>query len=198
MNTLDLNKLAFLDTDPTFDKIDWKGAVLFLIMSECLFLIKRSELMPSHAGQLAFFGGNRKPDEFSPIEVAKREFFEESALSLNKLKLKGTLPPVWTARGQSVIPVVAEWLGSLDEYFENVKSNGEWDQTFALPWKILFEESRWDFSERIVVQSNSVLFFPFQSAECRTLHQKEENNLLWGATARMIWEFLRLYFNTKS
>lgn len=107
MNNLDFNKLSFLNADPTFDKIEWKGAVLFLITEEYVFLIKRSELMPSHAGGWRFFGGNRKIDENSPIEVALREFAEESDLSLNHLKVLGTLATVWTARGQSVVPVVA-------------------------------------------------------------------------------------------
>jgi 8-oxo-dGTP pyrophosphatase MutT (NUDIX family) len=198
MNNLDFNKLTFLNADPTFDKIEWKGAVLFLITEEYVFLIKRSELMPSHAGQLAFFGGNRKLDEHSPIEVALREFSEESSLALNHLKVLGTLPTVWTARGQSVVPVVAEWRQSVDEFFHYVKTNGEWDQCFAMPWKILFDETRWDYSQRIVTQTNPILFFPFHSEECRTLSDVSESHLLWGATARMIWDFLRLYFNTKS
>lgn len=198
MNTLDLNKLSFLGNDPTFDKIDWKGAVLFLITKDCLFLIKRSELMPSHAGQLAFFGGNKKADEHSPVEVAMREFSEESSLPLHLLKIRGTLPVVWTARGQSVVPVVAEWKSDLDSFFHHVKTNGEWDQSLALPWQILFDESRWDYSERIVLQTQPILFFPFHVDECRTLHQSSDHHLLWGATARMIWDFLRLYFNTHS
>ena len=198
MINLDFNKLTFLHADPTFDKIEWKGAVLFLLTEEYVFLIKRSELMPSHAGHLAFFGGNRKTDEYSPIEVAMREFSEESGLPLNHLKVLGTLPTVWTARGQSVVPVVAQWKVSVDEFFNFMKSNGEWDQCFAMPWASLFNEDRWDYSQRIVSQMNPILFFPFTASECRTLRPSSESHLLWGATARMIWDFLRLYFNTKS
>ncbi len=198
MDKIDLYKINFLDHDHNFDKINWRGAVLFLLTEEYVFLIKRSELMPSHAGQLAFFGGNRKPDEDSPIEVAMREFSEESSLNLKDLKILGTLPVVWTARGQSVVPVVAHYKESVDHFFKNVVTNGEWEQCFAMPWGALLDEKRWDYSSRIVSQINPVLFFPFESKECKTLQGSSDSHLLWGATARMIWDFLRLYFNSKS
>jgi 8-oxo-dGTP pyrophosphatase MutT (NUDIX family) len=198
MNNLIFKNISFLSKDPTFDKIDWKGAVLFLITDEYVFLIKRSEFMPSHAGQLAFFGGNKRADETSPVAVALREFSEESSLSLHHVDVLGTLQAVWTARGQSVIPVLAHWKSSVEDFFKEVKSNGEWDQCFAMPWSIISNESRWDYSQRIVDQVNPVLFFPFQSSECYRLHPREESHLLWGATGRMIWDFLRLYFNTRS
>lgn len=198
MNNLSFKNLSFLDVDPTLDKIEWKGAVLFLANEEHVFIIKRSELMPSHAGQVAFFGGNRRVDEKLPVEVAMREFVEESGLSLNDIKLHGILPTVWTARGQIVIPVLAEWTKDTNSFFRDVKSNGEWDQCFAIPWKILLDECRWDYAERVVHQKTPILFFPFSSSECICSHPSEDGHLLWGATAKMIWDFLRLYFNTKS
>ena len=198
MNHLSFKNLSFLDADPTPDKVEWKGAVLFLACETHVFIIKRSELMPSHAGQIAFFGGNRRSDEKTPTETACREFVEESGLSLNDIKVHGVLTTVWTARGQIVVPVLAEWKKDADSFFKEVKSNGEWDQCFAVPWSILTDENRWDYAQRIVTQNTPVLFFPFKSVEVSGSHPSLHSHLLWGATARMIWDFLRLYFNTKS
>lgn len=151
--------------------------------------------MPSHGGQIAFVGGHRTATESDPWEVARREFEEETGLSADGLEYLGFLPTVMTARLQPIVPVVARLLISNDEFFKNVKSNGEWDVVIAYPWQELFIENNWNFAWRYGHEKSAVMFHSIKSEKYLTVKQNVTPHILWGATAQMIWGFLRLYFN---
>ncbi len=151
--------------------------------------------MPSHGGQIAFVGGHRTATESDPWEVARREFEEETGLSADGLEFLGLLPTVMTARLQPIVPVVARLLISSDEFFKNVKSNGEWDVVIAYPWQELFIENNWNFAWRYGHEKSAVMFHSIKSGKYLTVKQNVTPHILWGATAQMIWGFLRLYFN---
>ncbi len=168
---------------------------MFLFNEEHVFLIKRSEGMPSHAGQIAFVGGHKKTGECHPSEVAYREFEEETSLSRNTLEYLGYLPVVMTARLQPIIPVMARLLLSTEKFLAEVKSNGEWDEVLAYPWRELMLEESWEYAWRYGYGRSAVMFHPIRQGRYLPLEQNVKSHLLWGATAQMIWNFLRLYFN---
>jgi 8-oxo-dGTP pyrophosphatase MutT (NUDIX family) len=192
---MDFHRIKILLSQHTPNLSEWKGAVLFLCNEEYVFLIKRSENMPSHGGQIAFVGGHRTATESDPWEVARREFEEETGLSADGLEYLGFLPTVMTARLQPIVPVVARLLISNDEFFKNVKSNGEWDVVIAYPWQELFIENNWNFAWRYGHEKSAVMFHSIKSGNYLTVKQNVTPHILWGATAQMIWGFLRLYFN---
>jgi 8-oxo-dGTP pyrophosphatase MutT (NUDIX family) len=192
---MDFHRIKNLLSQHTPNLSEWKGAVLFLCNEEHVFLIKRSENMPSHGGQIAFVGGHRTSGESDPWEVARREFEEETGLSSEGLEYLGLLPPVMTARLQPIVPVVARLLISKDDFFKNIKSNGEWDVVIAYPWSELFIENNWNFAWRYGHEKSAVMFHSIKSGNYLTVKQNVTPHILWGATAQMIWGFLRLYFN---
>ncbi len=192
---MDLHRIKkVLSQEHTLTESEWKGAVLFLCNKDSLFLIKRSEKMPTHGGQIAFVGGHKKPEETDPWIVAQREFEEETQHSKNILTFLGYLPLVLTARLQPIIPVVAEMEMSTEEFLRDVKSNGEWDHILAYSWKEIIKEENWEFAWRNGYSKSAVMFHPIRPGTYISAESTEASYLLWGATASMIWTFLNLYF----
>lgn len=183
-----------VQTEHTLGPREWKGAVLFLCNEEHVFFIKRSEKMPTHGGQMAFLGGHRKEDELDPCVVAIREFEEESGLDREALETLGYLPVVMTARLQPIVPVVGRLLITTSEFFKAVRSNGEWDDIIAYPWSELEKEENWEFAWRNGYAKFPVLFHPIRRNTFIPLNGDHHTHLLWGATATMVWDFLRLYY----
>lgn len=174
----------------------WKGAVLFLITEEMVILIKRSEKMPTHGGQIAFVGGHRTSHENDPWITALREYGEETGLESTHLEFLGYLPVIMTARLQPIIPVMAKLNQPLEDFFSQVKSNGEWDQILAYPWKEILQGESWNFAWRHGYTKTPILFHTIKANSY--FPKSEKSHLLWGATAGMIWDFLRLYFKHKN
>ncbi len=183
-----------LQNEHTLGENEWKGAVLFLCNDEHVFLIKRSEKMPTHGGQMAFVGGHRQPGEENPWIVSQREFEEETSVSPKHLEFLGYLPVVMTTRLNSIVPVMAKLLISTDDFLKIAKSNGEWDQILAYPWTALMAEQNWDFAWRSGYSQGPLLFHPIRPHSYLHSESSEKSHLLWGATASMVWDFLRLYF----
>lgn len=181
---------------PSFESSwPWAGAAVLLTTETHLILIKRSLQMPSHAGQIAFFAGHKRTDELHPFDVARREFTEESGLHAKNIDCRGVLSPVFTARAQPIIPVVATLSMSLDCFLASAISNGEWDDLLAVPWTELTHLDNWGWGEFCGKTSQKILFAPIRARHY--IHHKNQNDrthILWGATARMIWNYLALYY----
>lgn len=174
----------------------WKGAVLFLIFDEHVIFIKRSEFMPTHSGQMAFIGGHKLPYEPDPWVTVLREYNEETGLPSTELEFLGYLPVIMTARLQPIIPVMARMKISVGEFLQSAKSNGEWDEILAYPWSELMKEENWNFAWRHGFTKGPILFHTIKSHHF--LPDRPHSHLLWGATAGMVWDFLRLYFKGQS
>jgi 8-oxo-dGTP pyrophosphatase MutT (NUDIX family) len=192
---MDFHRIKKLLTKHTLTDSEWKGAVLFLCNEEHVFLIKRSEAMPTHGGQIAFVGGHKHPGEKDAWEVAQREFEEETNHDRDCLEYLGCLPVVLTAHLQPIIPVVAKLIMPTSKFLSEVKSNGEWDDILAYPWIELMKEENWEYAWRHGHGTSAVMFHPIKSGTYLPVEQNLKPHLLWGATAYMIWNFLKLYFN---
>lgn len=182
----------------TLQKHEWKGAVVFLCNDEHVFFIRRSEKMPTHGGQMAFVGGHRRPDEDNPWDTAQREFEEETSFNRDTLEFVGYLPAVMTSRMQPIVPVMAKVKISTQEFIKNVKSNGEWVDCVAYPWSELLIEENWQFGIRHGYAKFHVLFHPMRRGTFIPKTNDFHTHLLWGATASMVWDFLRLYYKEDS
>lgn len=185
-----------LNQEHTLSPDVWKGAVLFLITHEHVIFIKRSERMPTHGGQMAFVGGHKMSHETDPWITILREYGEETSMPSTDLEFLGYLPVVMTARGQPIIPVMAKLNLPVDDFLKEVKSNGEWDAIMAYPWSELFQEESWNYAWRHGYTKGPILFHTIKAQSY--LPKSSESHLLWGATAGMVWDFLRLYFKHKN
>jgi 8-oxo-dGTP pyrophosphatase MutT (NUDIX family) len=172
---------------------EWKGAVLFLCDENHVYLIKRSETMPTHSGQVGFFGGHRQEKELDPWEVVQREFEEETGLDKSIINFLGYLPVVMTARGQPIVPVMAHLKMSPIEFLGKAISNGEWVDLICYKWERLAAEENWEFGWRNSYARTPVMFHAISQNSYLSPTNQKSSHLLWGATASMIWGVLNLY-----
>lgn len=174
--------------------IEWTGAVVFLFVKDYVLFIKRSETMPSHRGQIAFVGGHRQGEE-TPEETARREFEEETGLPGELIIVRGYLDIVKTSTRSKICPVVCEIDYRPEEFIKHIKSNGEWSDALLFPFKELKRSERWSFAKSILgAGERTISFFPLMKGSYLShLDASQKDHILWGATAKMIWNFFKYY-----
>ncbi len=175
----------------------WHGSVAMVFLEDSLIFIKRSQTMPSHRGQIAFIGGHKLAHEIHPVEVALREFEEETSLDSRRLENFGILPAVLTANKTAIIPVVLKWKGSVDDFTNRVKSNGEWDLLFQVKMNLLLNKKNWSYAKRFGSETNGKLMYRTllseEYKEIKNLSSKSPEMLnFWGASARMLWNLITI------
>lgn len=141
-----------------------------------LLFTRRTDLVESHKGQVSFPGGACDEGETTPEETALREADEEIGIRPTDIKVLGRLANLITISYFRVTPVVGvvKW--------PTVFRVGEHEvaRVFTIPLEWLANESnRWQFE--IPGRNRSVIaYHPY------------DGELLWGATARMTVDFLKV------
>lgn len=75
-----------------------------------VLLLRRSDDMNSHAGQVAFPGGGADEGDGGPVGTALREAEEETGLDPSGVRPVALLPELWVpVSGFAVTPVLAHW-----------------------------------------------------------------------------------------
>ena len=147
-----------------------------------IVLTRRAAHLKNHRHEVAFPGGRCEVDE-TPTQTAVREAYEEVGLAPDALTVVGFLTPIVTmASNSSIYPVVAVHAGTP----KFVIDPNEVDRVFTVPLADLLhveafaEERWWRASRRPTADDGSfpVSFF------------KVPGDLVWGATARILTEFL--------
>jgi 8-oxo-dGTP pyrophosphatase MutT (NUDIX family) len=187
---------GIIENDWNYDH--WHAACVALLWRDGLVFMRRSSLVHKHKKQLALFGGHREPKENDPWDTARREWHEETGIDLmSKMDLLGYLPPVFVGPKMGVICCVAT-LDSSHSLEGEFISNGEWDYVLSYPYTKLLGESSWGFFDFHYAKNYSVLYHLFKASDIYLLDRAEhfdgeiENQLLWGATAKMVWYLLGL------
>lgn len=196
-------ELTNLNLPKTFSDLDqrlvsqeltqWSGAVNLLFVEDCILLIKRSDEMPSHKGQIGFFGGHKNSCETEPLVTAEREWSEESGLASYDIEYIGLHQPVRTSRNRMIIPAVGCYKKSLDQLFESIVSNGEWSNLVAVKINKIKEEHLWTSAQVLSGKDQfSFHFFPLIEDHTRYFHNDfAVPYTLWGASAKMILNFFK-------
>jgi 8-oxo-dGTP pyrophosphatase MutT (NUDIX family) len=150
-----------------------------------IVLTRRSVDLRTHQGQVSFPGGRIEPGE-NPTAAALREAFEEVGLDPALVTTVGWLHPLLTMVSSSfILPV----LGTLDARPHLQPNPSEVERIFdvsladlAVP--AIFHEERWRIPGRVIEGSddNSFPVWFFEVA----------GEMIWGATARMLYELLGL------
>jgi 8-oxo-dGTP pyrophosphatase MutT (NUDIX family) len=162
----------FSDFTCEFDQ--WHSAVNVILISLSkddyrLAFIKRSHLMNSHAGEIAFLGGQREEDEDDPLTTAYREFEEETSISSDKLEFFSYLEPVKTTARNIVVPIISKYVGSIHELLTFIVSNGEWDDFYLVPVSKLFADKK-DFWKQGLLKcgdkNRPIHFYPLYKDYC--------------------------------
>lgn len=140
-------------------------------------LTRRSELLNSHRGQVAFPGGRLEPGETS-LQAALRETREEIGIDAAGAPLLGELAAHRTISSAShIVPHVVD-LGAPPSEFH---LSDEVERAFTVPLVDLvrpdtFAQEHWVFADREVMVPMFYL----------------DDETVWGATARMLQELLML------
>lgn len=137
-----------------------------------ILLTKRSENMPTHAGQISFPGGRVNSGDASLIETALRELQEETGIGREFVDVGGFLDPYETVNsGFMILPVV----GFVREGFTLSINPREVAQVFEVPLAYLCDPGK---RSRMSVERQGVM------REFHTIPFGEHT--IWGATAEMI------------
>lgn len=141
-----------------------------------LLFTRRTDRVESHKGQVSFPGGACDEGESAPEQTALRESEEEIGLDPRKVRVLGRLANMITITGFRVTPVVGviQW--------PTVFKVGEHEvaRIFTIPLNWLADKrNRWEFN------------MPGRNRSLIAYHPYD-GELLWGATARMTVDFLKV------
>jgi 8-oxo-dGTP pyrophosphatase MutT (NUDIX family) len=137
-----------------------------------ILLTKRSDNMPTHAGQISFPGGRVHPGDSSLVDTALRELEEETGIRREFVAVAGFLDPYETVNsGFMILPVV----GFVREGFTLHANANEVAEIFEVPLAYLCDPKN---SSRMSVERQGVM---------REFHTIPfAGHTIWGATAEII------------
>jgi 8-oxo-dGTP pyrophosphatase MutT (NUDIX family) len=156
------------------------AAVVALILpglEDRLLLIERSAALRSHAGQLAFPGGKREPDDESLLHTALREAEEEVGLAPGDATVLGRLHPVPTPTKFVIQPFVARARPG----WEPIPGSPEVARVVMPTIAQLVDPAVHRVTGRGMWMGYAYVMHEF------AIHDPP----LWGATARMTWDLLQ-------
>lgn len=171
----------------------WSGAVNMVFVEDSILLIKRSDEMPSHRGQVGFLGGHKTGIEMEPEATAFRELHEESGIEPEDFEFLGLTDPVSTSNKRLIIPVVSRYRFDKERLISQMVSNGEWSHFILVENSYLENTDNWQIAAMYSITKYNVFFVPLirsQSLYHPDIREQQEY-LLWGATAKMIWNFFK-------
>ena len=152
-------------------------AALFIGEYEILF-IKRSENMPTHKGHIAFPGGKKEESDRSVVSTAVREVTEELLISDSLINPFGYIDSVDTVEYKfEVFPILCH-LESKPKKF----NKDEVQKVLYVSIDSLRKKENWYYRG---LYSNDWIY-------------EFENEILWGATAKMIRSILVLNLDSNS
>jgi 8-oxo-dGTP pyrophosphatase MutT (NUDIX family) len=143
-----------------------------------LVFTRRTDTVEHHKGQVSFPGGGCDADESTPEATALREAGEEIGLEPFDVRLLGRLNDVITITRYRVTPVV----GVMPWPYRVRPEPGEVARVFTIPLLWLADRRNW--VEQPVTPSGAPRPFPV------VLYHEYDGEVLWGASARMMLNFL--------
>ena len=140
-----------------------------------ILFTRRTETVEHHRGQISFPGGGQEPEDRNLADTALRESEEEIGLAPEDAILLGALSPIVTVTNFYVEPFVA-----------------------AIPQPYVFRPQEAEIAELIEVPVAALLdpsiletkMFPGREQPVLFYHHGDQ--VIWGATARMLAELLEV------
>jgi 8-oxo-dGTP pyrophosphatase MutT (NUDIX family) len=148
-----------------------------------MIFTKRSDNVRYHKGEISFPGGVVDEEDSELERTALREAFEEIGLKESDVQIIGVLDDIITITQFVVTPFV----GVFPYPYPFKLSPVEIAELIEVPLSALLDEDC--FSEREIIRGTG--------KEVVNAYQYE-NHVIWGATARILKQFLDLIFPSKS
>ena len=171
---------GYADIDLTSDTRLRCAAVLLPLLQQDdewhLLFTRRTDKVDSHKGQVSFPGGGCDEGETTPEETALREANEEIGIDPKSVRVLGRVTNMITISSFRVTPVVGviPWPTVLRVGEDEV------ERVFTIPLNWLANRAnRWEFT------------MPGRNRSLIVYHPYD-GELLWGATARMTVDFLKV------
>ena len=143
-----------------------------------LLLTRRTDVLPTHAGQVAFPGGLVEPGEDAPAETALREAEEEIGLPRDAVEVLGLLDDFPTRTDAVAVTPVVGVLRSVPRLQARA---AEVARIFDIPVAELVRADRWTWRDE-TRGGRSLRIYYF-------LHEGET---LWGLSARIVLHLLEV------
>jgi 8-oxo-dGTP pyrophosphatase MutT (NUDIX family) len=136
---------------------------------------KRTDLVEHHKGQISFPGGGKHASDANAWETAIRETEEEIGVPRAGVKLLGALPKLVTVTDFEISPFV----GAIPFPTQFAPHAGEVESIIEVPVSYLLDP--------MVVEERPV---KWKGRDVMTLVYHYKGHAIWGATARILADFL--------
>lgn len=136
-----------------------------------VWLTRRSPLLLTHAGQVAFPGGKIDQEDVSAEAAALREAQEEIGLDPAQAEILGRLPDYSTVTGFHIASIVALVPAHIKFQLQTM----EVEETFMLPFKDLLNPD-YPLRRKVVLAGVERSFWVWPHAD----------HVIWGATAAIL------------
>lgn len=168
----DLNPNAVPSTISFLERMP--AAVLVPLLKEgplSVLLTKRTQHLPTHAGQISFPGGKKDPLDQNPLFTALREAKEEIGLDEVHVEPLGFLDIYYTVTGYAVSPVVA----FLEQECSLTPNPEEVAEIFEVPLAFLMNPAN------LQIHSHTI-----RGVERKFYALTYKDYYIWGATAGIL------------
>jgi 8-oxo-dGTP pyrophosphatase MutT (NUDIX family) len=156
---------------------------LFKKGEDChLLFTKRSEEVKYHKGEISFPGGVADKEDSELISTALREAYEEIGLKESDVQIIGLLDDIVTITEFIVTPIV----GLFPYPYPFKVSEVEIAELIEVPLSFLLEEDCFSESEIFRGGQNEIVYA-----------YQYEKHIIWGATARILKQFLDLIASSR-
>ena len=158
------------------------GVLLPLLEEEgiCKVLFtKRTERVEHHKGQISFPGGAVEEEDASIEEAALRETYEEIGVREEYIEILGRIDDALTVASNYVVHPVVGLITRIDDFVIN---RAEVKRVIKVPLR-LFHPS---------ISGNKKFSVEYERIIYETPAYKYGEHLIWGATARMMKNFMEI------
>lgn len=142
-----------------------------------LIFTKRTDHLDHHSGQISFPGGSRDADDLNGMATALRETHEEIGVRPEDIEVWGRLNQEVTITDFSVAPFV----GLVPYPYEFTLNQDEVARLIVVPFDHLLDNR--NFTEEM---------YPYNGKRYKTYNYHYKNDVIWGATARMVFNLITL------
>ena len=144
-----------------------------------LLFTQRSDQVPHHKGQISFPGGARSQIDSSLLDTALRESWEEIGLKAKDVENLGELDDTPTTTSHfSISPFVA----FIPYPYEFTLNRYEIDEIFSVPISALLYKA-----------NKKEEYYTFGNEVFVNYSYEYEGRVIWGATARIVQQFLEVW-----
>ena len=143
-------------------------------------LILRPEYDGVHSGQVAFPGGRKEPGDADLLATAVREMHEEIGVTAEGLDQLGALSQLYIPPSRSLVTPIVAHKAAAPTYTPDAR---EVATVFDVPLTALLDPQALGYAERYIPVARMNASVP-----CFTL----SGQVVWGATAMMLWELREL------